>query len=274
LDHTWFLINQHTLEWTTKRRCNLAVPLPHPLRRSTTPTRRARLPGQVRHQGRFLPHDDPSDALASPSSSPNDGKNKWWRSPRPDHGLDQLAPHFLCHVGDGVTANARLYRRTPPPHRLNIGVNPRHPSISDLPPILDGPSIRRRETNLRTGTARTGHSTDDLQARSERPAVADASTGAPASTGQRERVRPLSSDDPMMTHPRTPSRRVRAPAPPDAQPPHQAGSIHRRLRRRLHRRRPGKAPPAHGARTLMHAIDEVLKAPRHQPTNSRSPLAV
>jgi hypothetical protein len=37
VDHTWFLINQHTLEWTTKRRCNLAVSTAS-CERSTTPT--------------------------------------------------------------------------------------------------------------------------------------------------------------------------------------------------------------------------------------------
>jgi hypothetical protein len=153
LDHTWFLINQHTLEWTTKRRCNL-VPLPHPCadlpRRPEGPVYLAKYDikdGFYRMMIRAMhwPHRHPPQMM----------KNKWWRSPRPHHGLDQLAPHFLCHVGDGVTRMRACTGAHSPPHRLNIGVNPRHPSTvifrrssTDLPSAAERPTC--------TGAARTG----------------------------------------------------------------------------------------------------------------------
>jgi hypothetical protein len=113
-------------------------------------------------------------------------------------------------------------------------------SSTDLPSAAE-----ESPTTSPYGHRRTGHLTDDPRKREEcdlppMPALAPRQHW-PART----RTPPCPATTPMMTHPRTPSVESRAPAPPDAQPPLQAGSIHRRLRRRLHRRRPGKpAPPA------------------------------
>jgi hypothetical protein len=265
VDHTWFLINQHTLEdhqeamqfggaLTTASSQDLP-------RRPCGPVYLAKYDikdGFYRMMIRRAMHWPLTVILPNMM-----GKNKWWRSPRTDMGWinsPQLSAmsETACDI-----ANARLYRRHSPPHRWNAWRQPMTPSYSDLPPILDGPFIRRRGIGrrpTRTGTARTGQLHDDLaSARSERPAVADASTGAP-STGQRERTPPLSSDDPdddiTGLHPVE----SRAPAPrrTTASPSRQHSSTSSSTTsspspRNQHRLRT--------VRTLMHAIDEVLKAP-------------
>jgi hypothetical protein len=92
------------------------------------------------------------DALAPHRHPPKyDGKNKWWRSPRTDHGLDQLAQ--LCAMSEtACVRNARLYSHSPPP--LELGVT--HDAIlrifrrssTDLPSAAE-----RIVTTTRTGTA-------------------------------------------------------------------------------------------------------------------------
>jgi hypothetical protein len=84
VDHTWFLINQHTLEWTTKEAMQFGGALPHPAKIYHADPVRPRLPGKYDiKDGFYRMMIRGADALASPSSSPNMmGKNKWWRSPR------------------------------------------------------------------------------------------------------------------------------------------------------------------------------------------------